>query len=225
MDNGTKENSSSRANITVESAENLAYPDKDAFLEQVIGVENSAWPEELRASRKKFTSRLETFPQGFIVVRVNGVIKGVSTSERTTYNPQIFKTWDELTDNGFIKETHIPQGKDLYVVSVGVAQDTQGLGLGSKLVEAQKDLAEKIGIKTLFLGARTPGYDSYCKSHGDIPIEQYLELRNEKNEPVDPEIRFYSRRGLKVSKIVPNFEADADSRDFGAVMTWSPNAR
>lgn len=206
--------------LKIESASKIQDAQKEEFLNQVIEAEKSAWPLELQATRQKFESRLKLFPQGFAVVRDNGEIKGVSTSQITTYDPNSSRTWDEITDNGMIETTHNPDGNALYVVSVGVSADTQGKGIGGMLVKSQIELTKKLGLKYLFLGARVPGYDAYCRQNGDVSIEDYLKVKNEKGDSFDPEIRFYERQGLHPSKIIPNFEPDSQSRDYGIVMLW-----
>jgi len=218
MDN--KSEMITNSTITIESAKNLSRGDVESFLEEVMEVEKSAWPPELQASKEKFASRLNVFPEGFLVVKVNGKIKGVTTSLITTYNQSTGQTWREVTDNGMIKKTHDPSGDSLYVVSVGVSSDLQGQGIGGKLVQSQLELAKKLGLKYLYLGARIPGFDAYCKQYGTISPEEYLKIKNEKGETYDPEIRFYERQGLRAVKIISNFEPDAQSRDFGVVMLW-----
>ncbi|OGH15034.1 MAG: hypothetical protein A3H50_01125 [Candidatus Levybacteria bacterium RIFCSPLOWO2_02_FULL_37_10] len=210
-------------NMVIESALNISPANKDDFLEQVMKVERSAWPPELQASKSKFESRFNIFPQGFFVVRLDGKIKGVTTSQITAYDESSTHTWDEITDNGMIEKTHSPQGNALYVVSVGVGADTQRGGVGGKLVQLQLELAKKLGLKYLFLGARIPGYDAYCKENGNIPPKQYVDFKKQTDkglEAVDPEIRFYERQGLHPAKIIPNFEPDVQSRDYGVVMLW-----
>lgn len=206
--------------LVIVSAINISVDKRDEFLDEVMDVEKSAWPPELQASREKFESRAEVFPQGFIMVEVDGKIKGFTTSEITTYDLSKDKTWNEITDNGMLKQTHNPLGDSLYVASVGVSSDTQGKGIGGKLVEAQIELVKQLGLKRLFLGARISGYDQYCRNNGDIQVDAYLKLRDGENESIDPEIRFYERQGLKPMKIVPNFEPDSSSRDYGIVMVW-----
>ncbi len=206
--------------ISIYSLENLDQSKKNKVLSELEGVEKSAWPDDLIASSDKFSSRIEIFPEGFFVAEVDGVIKGMSTSQVTNYDSNVTMSWDELTDNGYIKKSHNLSGNAIYVVSVAVAADAQGLGLGSKLVEEQKKLSQKLGKKYLFLGARIPGYDEYCRKHGDLSVEEYLQKRTEKGETIDPEIRFYERRGLRVAKITNAFEPDPPSRDYGVVMLW-----
>lgn len=207
-------------NVKIESAMNMSLSDEGRFLDEVMEVERSAWPPELQASRKKFASRLNIFPEGFFVARINGKIGGVTTSQITTYDPSASKTWDEITDNGMITKTHVPGGNALYVVSVGVAKEAQGNHVGSQIVEAQKKLASELRLKYLYLGARIPGYDNYCKERGELSIEEYLKLKDDDGEALDPEIRFYNRCGLRVEKIIPEFESDVDSKNYGIVMIW-----
>jgi len=207
-------------NIAISSAINIPSDKKNIFLDEVMGVERNAWPPELQATKEKFASRLNVFPEGFLIAKLNDKAQGVTTSQITTYDPSVIKTWDEITNGGMIAETHNPLGNALYVVSVGVAKEAQGEGIGGKIVEAQKELAKKLELRYLYLGARIPGYNNYCKEHGELSIEKYLELKNDKGEAFDPEIRFYSKRGLEVKKIISEFEPDVNSRNYGAVMVW-----
>ena len=191
----------------------------DKFFDEIVKAEKESWPPELQASKAKFVSRLQTFEKGFFVARVDGTIKGITTSQIVDY-PSEAKTWNEITDNGFIKKTHNPSGNALYIVSVGVVRDIQGMGIGSLLLGDQKEVATELHLGHLFLGARIPGYNRYCKEHREISVEEYLKLRNDKNEPIDPEIRFYKRNGLEAVKILPDFEPDRESRGYGVVMVW-----
>ncbi|EKD64637.1 MAG: hypothetical protein ACD_50C00333G0008 [uncultured bacterium] len=205
--------------VTVDTVNRINSKELDEFFDDIVRVEKESWPPELQASKEKFVSRLQTFGKGFFVARVDGRIKGITTSQIVSY-PSEGKTWNEITDNGFIKKTHNPSGNALYVVSIGVARDVQGMGLGSLLLGAQKEITKELGLSYLFLGARIPRYDGYCREHGEISVEEYLKLKNDKNEPFDPEIRFYMRNGLEPKKIITHFEPDRESRDYGAVMVW-----
>lgn len=187
-------------------------------LDKVVELENQIWPEGTRASREKFEKRLELFRDGFFIVYKNGEIIGVSTSEIFNYNPQNPpKSWELVTDNGFIERTHNPKGNALYVVSVGALSRSGG---GSALVQAQKKLVQKLNLEFLVLGARIPGYDAYCQENAEIPIEEYVQLRRGEGL-MDSELRFYTRNGLSLDKIMPNYmEDDKESRNYGAIMVW-----
>lgn len=201
------------------SIRNASFDD----LEDVMCVERESWPQEIQASKEKFLSRLEIFPQGFFLVLLDGKIVGVSTSNIIDFDyDKLPHSWDYATDGGWIKKTHNPEGSALYVVSVGVSPEASGKGCGTVLVEAQKKLARELDLKYLILGARIPGYHK----HSHLKIDDYLKLKNEKGERLDPEIRFYERCGLRFIKAVPNYMGkDAESLNYGGIMIWENNRK
>ncbi len=187
-----------------------------AELIEVLRVEEEAWPPEIRAPSEKFQSRLKVFPEGFFAAYVDGKMAAVSTSQIIDYPNTDLTSWEKITDNGLIRGSHSPQGNALYVVSLGVSSYYQGRGLGSKLLEAQKELVKRLNLKFLVLGSRIPEFHKH-----NMKIEDYLKLTKENGETLDSEIRFYQRCGLEVAEIVPNYmEDDPESRNYGAVMVW-----
>jgi len=187
-------------------------------LDSIVELENQIWPEGTKANKEKFESRLKIFPEGFFLAYDNGKLIGTSTSEIIFYepeNPPI--SWESVTDNGYIRN-HNPNGNALYIVSVGALSRSGG---GSALIQAQINLAEKLRLEFLVLGARIPNYNAYCNERGEINIENYVKLRREDGQLLDPELRFYTRNGLTLAKTMPNYmEDDKESRNYGAIMVW-----
>lgn len=209
--------------ITVQSGAELDKSQYSALIDEVMRVEAEAWLEEWRATRDKFEARLEVFPEGFFLASSQGQLAGVSTSEVVNYDPKNPpKTWDEITDNGFIRGTQNLAGNALYVVSVGVSADFQGQGIGHKLVEAQKELTKRLSLERLVLGARIPGYHSYHQTHPTVSAQNYVTLEEtpRAGKKLDPEIRFYESCGLEVVKVMPNYGPDVQSENFGVIMVW-----
>lgn len=195
--------------------------DHQKTLDAVAAIEKEIWPatESLQAPKEKFESRAAIFPEGFLLISTPQLgLAGVSTAEIIDYNPEHPPiSWEEITDNGWIRNTHNPNGDALYLVSVGAKS---GFGVGTKLVQEQINLAKKLNLKYLVLGARIPEYHQYHQQHPQTSINEYLSLEKE-GKPYDPEIRFYSRCGLKVKKIIPNYmEDDPESEHYGAIMVW-----
>ncbi len=192
-------------------------------LDYIVMVEEEAWPIESRAPRSKFEERLHVFSKGFFVALLNDKIVGVTTSQIINYDPENPpSSWTEITADGHISESHNSKGNALYVVSLGVSPrgrpEGKGIGVGSSLLERQKQLTKQLGLKYLVLSARTPGYDNFCKTHGGIDIETYVNLRREDHLPEDIELRFYERAGLRKVKICPNTMDDRESRNYGVMM-------
>jgi len=191
------------------------------LLDEVMLVEEEAWPKEWRATRDKFASRLAIFPEGFFVAFKGGRMVGVTTSEIINYDPERLPlTWDEITDNGCIKDTHDPHGNSLYVTSVGVSKKFQGQGIGRSIIEAQKQLVQRLNLKCLFLGARLPMYHEYHRSNSKVSVEDYMKLEKSPGKKFDPEIRFYESVGLKVVEVMPNYGPDRASENYGVIMVW-----
>lgn len=191
-----------------------------ADLDEVMQLEHTIWPAGTQAPREKFESRLYIFPRGFYVAFSEGKMIGASTSQIIFYNPQTPPpSWESATAHGWIRN-HNPEGNALYVVSLGAISRSGG---GTALLQAQKELARQLKLQYLVLGSRIPGYNAYCRSVREIPIEAYTQLKREDTELLDSELRFYTRNGLSIEKIVPDYmEDDAESRNYGAVMVWRP---
>lgn len=188
-------------------------------LNEVIRLENKIWPAGTRATKDKFKSRLKVFPEGFFIASQNNRLIGVSTSQIINYDPKNPpSSWEKITDNGYIEKTHDKNGNSVYVVSIGAISRSGG---GSALISTQKQLAKSLNLKFLVLGARIPGYDSYCKNVKEIDIRDYVKLKRKDSQLLDPELRFYTRNRLILSKIIPNYmENDKESRNYGAIMVW-----
>ena len=194
-------------------------------LDAIMKVEKQAWPVEARASGDKFRERLIVFPPGVFIAVLNNEIVGVTTSQRINYDPKNPpSSWTEITADGHISDSHNPKGNAIYVVSLGVSPKGRpggkGIGVGTALLERQKQLSRELGLQYLVLSARVPGYDSYCKAKGNIDIGTYVELRRQDSLPEDIELRFYERAGLRQVKICPNTMDDKQSKNYGVMMEW-----
>ncbi len=53
-----------------------------------------------------------------------------------------------------------------------------------------------------------------------MTAEEYLEAKNARGEPLDPEVRFYKRAGLKIGKVIPGYFDDPDSLSYGVLLIW-----
>ena len=185
-----------------------------ADLPAIMEVERSAWPDSLQADSTQFRRRLELFPAGFMCAAHAGRIVGFSTSMLTNYRSGTRCSWYDITAQGTCAN-HNLDGNSMYVVSVAVHGDSQGQGIGSHLVQAQIALARRMGLERLILGARIPGYHQ----HSQWTAQQYIQLRNAQGEPLDQELRFYTRQGLQMDTLVPEFEEDPESLNYGVIMS------
>ena len=188
---------------------------------QILEVEKEAWGEEGAVTKEMFESRIQTFPAGVLIVEVNREIVGVVATEKVDYDiKKNAPSWYEVTDNGFIKKTHKPDGNTIYGVDLSVKPSFQRKKIGTKLLEAIGRIVISNNIKQGVLGGRIPGYHKYVNK---MSVEEYVRAiinTKEGNRFLDPEVDFYTRRGLKIVKIIPNYFKDSESLNYGILLVW-----
>jgi len=218
-------------------------------LEDILLVEKEAWPKGLRASQKMYESRLETFPQGTFVAKVNGKIEGVVVTE--ILNSELInhiRTWNEVTDNGYIRNTHNPEGDTVYGVNLSVSPSAQKR-VAITLLEVVGKLAIEYNLKQGLLGGRIPGFAKYFKQycqqknlpayalHADRSLvsdnevidyegidkvaQEYLWAATSHGRALDSEIGFYKKLGLEPIKLLPDYIEDPQSLNYGVLFCWS----
>jgi len=96
-------------------------------LDRCFEIETVAYAGDEAASKEKILKRIETWPEGFIVLERDGVVEGFINSGAA------FEV--ELSDEAF-KELvgHDPEGPHVVIMSVAVHPDAQRQGLAGKLI-------------------------------------------------------------------------------------------
>jgi ribosomal protein S18 acetylase RimI-like enzyme len=199
-------------------------PVRSTDLDDVMRVEKSAWPLEIRASREQLIERYHVYPQGFLVAENQRKVIGILTSQRVDY--QIGESpdgWEKTTNHGWIRTTHKAHGMALYVVSLGVDIKWQHNGVGSALIRAIQEHARVLDLAYVLLDSRIPNYKLFYEK--GMPVEAYALSANKNGERIDPELRFYERLGFQIlspSQIIPSCMAhDSESLNYGVRMIWS----
>ncbi|MHC8318200.1 GNAT family N-acetyltransferase [Pseudomonas sp. LB3P31] len=98
-----------------------------ADLDRCYAIETVAYEGDEAATREKIAKRIATWPEGFIVAEVEGVVAGFINSGAA------FEV--EMSDEAF-KELigHDPAGPNVVIMSVVVHPDYQGQGLAKVLL-------------------------------------------------------------------------------------------
>ncbi|MFN0117958.1 MAG: hypothetical protein ACKVQC_06680 [Elusimicrobiota bacterium] len=194
-------------NITVR---NLRADD----IEELLRVEISAWGEEMAATREMFQSRLETFPEGMIGAFSQEKLLGYICLIRfnsSSCDKEI--TWLGVTDNGFIKNSHNPEGDCLYGVSLSSSPGSPK-ELAVKLIKAAAKLSMRLELKGVLFGARVPSYHKYAAK---MTIDEYMKARTSKGKMLDPELYFYRQVNACPLKPLPNYFEDPESLNYGVL--------
>lgn len=198
-----------------------------ADLAAILAVEQS-WPEDARAGADKFLARLEKFPQGFLLACLNedGTEKvvGTITAMPLHYDPQAmgeqFKSWDEVTNEGYLYEVDLSRCNALYIVSGVIDSRYRGANIFTPGVLKEVELAQQLGLRYVLAGAVIPGYKKYCRQHGDVSAFDYCSARRG-SHLVDPLLAMYESIGFTVRDarhVIADYYPDDASRNFAALV-------
>lgn len=184
----------------------------------ILVVEDEAWPEKLQATEEMFHARIETFPEGVIVAENTDRIVGVVVGEIVKYdiNAATVPSWKEITDNGFIRRSHDPNGDTIYGVDLSVSPLASG-GASKSLMLAMGKLVIAFALKQGVLGARMPRYHKFAEQ---MSPEEYLKAKTKGGRYLDPEVWFYHKLGLDVVRVLPNYFEDSESCNNGVLLLW-----
>ena len=195
-----------------------SYQEED--FEELIQIQRESFPppfpSELWWNEEQLHNHVALFPQGALLIEVDGQVAGSITSLITHFNPDHPEhTWAEVTDNGYIRN-HSPSGDTLYVVDLCIRPSFRGLGLGKYLLQALYHVVVQFRLQRLLGGARMPGYHHHAQH---MRPEEYLDAVVQ-GKLKDPVITFMMRCGRVPIGVVPDYLEDEESCNYAALMAW-----
>jgi hypothetical protein len=205
----------------------LIRPATPNDLPAILEVEQS-WPEDARASADKFLARLEKFPQGFLLACVSDDsgkqrVVGTITAMPLRYDPLAidrFKTWDQVTNNGYLHDVDLASCNALYIVSGVIDSRYRGINVFGPGVLREVELAQSLGMRYIVAGAVIPGYKKYCRQHGEVSAYDYCTTRRG-SHLADPLLAMYETIGFSVrdaQHVIQEYYPDDASRNFAALV-------
>lgn len=187
---------------------------------ELIEVQREAfpppYPEEALWTPAQLANHVRLFPDGAICTEVEGRIVGSVTGMIVAYDldgPD--HPWGEVTGWGTI-DPHDPDGDTLYIVDICVRPSARKLGLGKQLMAAMYELVIEKRLKRLLGGGRMPGYHAVAER---LSAQAYLDAVT-RGEIHDPVVTFLLRCGRMPVRVVADYLADEESRNYGALMEW-----
>lgn len=193
----------------------LSYHDyqelKKAMIESYSTMPNAYWKEH------HIKSLIDKFPEGQVVVKVDGQIAGCALAIVVDYNKYDDKhTYKEITGNYSFK-THTPSGDVLYGVDVFIKPEFRGLRLGRRLYDYRKELCERMNLRGIAFGGRIPNYHKYME---EMTPKEYIDKVRQK-EIHDPVLNFQISNDFHPSKILKGYlEGDEASYEYAVLLEW-----
>lgn len=177
------------------------------------------YPSDLPWTAAYISKHIEIFPEGqFVAVEsTSGEVVGMAASLIITWDDyEHLDTYNDFTSEGWFTN-HDPSGRTLYGAEVMVDPERRGQGIGSKLYDARKAIANQLGLLRIRAGARLAGYSNHA---ADMSAENYVR-RVIAGDLFDSTLSFQLRRGFRVLSVVADYFArDPRSRGYAAIIEW-----
>lgn len=167
--------------------------------------------------RKEVSSLIKKFPEGQVVVKVNGVIAGCALSIIVEYDKfDEGHTYKEITGD-YTFNTHTAKGDRLYGIDVFIKPEFRGMRIGRRLYDYRKELCERLNLKGIAFGGRIPNYHNYAEEL--TPKEYIQKVRNKELD--DPVLNFQLSNDFHPSMILKGYlEGDQGSNEYGVLLEW-----
>lgn len=184
---------------------------KEAMIMSYETLTDAYWKES------EIKTLIEKFPEGQVVIRIDGEIAGAALSIIVDYEKfALHHTYNEITGN-YTFNTHTDNGDILYGIDVFVKPKFRGLRLGRRLYDYRKEVCEKLNLKGIAFGGRIPNYHKYAK---EMSPKEYIE-KVKRKEIHDPVFNFQISNDFHPSKILKGYlEGDKESGEFAVLLEW-----
>lgn len=166
---------------------------------------------------KQIDKLIRIFPEGQIVVVVDGKIVGCALSIIVNYDDvKNDHTYAQVTGNETF-DTHTRKGNILYGIEVFIHPDYRGLRLARRMYEYRKELCEKLNLKAIMFGGRLPNYHKYAEQ---MRPKEYIDKVRQR-EIVDPVLLFQLSNDFHVRKVMRNYlPNDEESKHYACLLQW-----
>lgn len=200
-------------NITLDYLNLEDYDEiRQAMIESYTNVEEAYWSKEV------IKKLIDIFPEGQIVIKVNGKLAGTALAIIVNY--ELFgdkHTYKQITGD-YTFDTHDSTGNVLYGVDVFIKPEFRGLRIGRRLYDYRKELCERLNLKSIVFGGRMPNYHLYTNT---LTPREYINKVREK-EIDDPVLNFQMSNNFYPVRVLKNYLlGDEDSSEYAVLMKWN----
>lgn len=191
----------------------MTIDDFDALIEMQL----LCFPGMHPWGKDQIASQIQTFPEGQLVVEIEGRLAASSTSLILEYDPNLaWHDWKKVADGGYIRN-HNPKGDTLYGIEIMVHPEFRGMKLSRRLYDARKQLCLDRNLARIIIAGRIPGYDKFADS---MTAREYVEDVMRKNK-YDQVLTAQLANGFALQGLIPDyFPSDSASRGYASFLEW-----
>ncbi len=186
--------------------------------DDLVQLQKACFPGMTPWKREQIESQLSLFPEGQMVVELDGTIVASSSSLIVDFSEySAWHSWKEISDSGYIRN-HDPEGDTLYGIEIMVDPRFRGLKLSRRLYAERKRVARERNLMRIMIGGRIPGYGAHAD---ELSAVEYVERVMDKTL-FDPVLTAQVANGFVLKQLVPGyFPGDTDSRGYATFLEWT----
>lgn len=191
----------------------LTMADFDALVEMQL----RCFPEMRPWSRDQIQSQLQIFPEGQLVIEIDGRLAASSSCLILDFNPTMaWHDWKKVADNGYIRN-HKDKGDTLYGIEIMVHPDFRGMKLSRRLYEARKQLCRERNLARIMIAGRIPGYLKHAES---MTAREYIDNVMDKTL-FDPVLTTQLSNGFALQGLIADYlPQDSSSCGYATFLEW-----
>jgi GNAT superfamily N-acetyltransferase len=129
-------------------------------IDQMEYVQSQCYPtlhESQISNRNHLANHLKLFPEGQLVIEVDGKI--IASTSTFRYNfPEHDSTFLEATDNLWLTKLHRPDGVWMYGIDMVILPEYRGLGLSNEMYKTRLEVCKKLGLTGQIIAGMPIGY-------------------------------------------------------------------
>lgn len=169
-------------------------------------------------AREQIESQLQHFPEGQIVVEIDGQIVASASCLIVDFEDHDdWHDWKSISDSGYIRN-HNPNGDTMYGIEIMVDPEYRGLRLARRLYNERKRICRERNLRRIIIGGRIPGYGAHAD---EMSAREYVENVMSRNF-YDPVLTAQLSNGFQLKRLIPDyFPGDVDSRGYATFLEWT----
>ena len=185
--------------------------------DRLVELQLACFPGMQPWGRDQVESQLAIFPEGQLVVEVDGKVAASSSSLILEYDPEMaWHNWKVVADEGYIRN-HQPRGDTLYGIEIMVDPEFRGMKLSRRLYDARKEVCRERNLNRMIIGGRIPGYGAHAE---EMSAREYVENVVDKTL-YDPVLTAQLANGFSLQGLIANYmPSDTDSRGYATFLEW-----
>ena len=167
-------------------------------------------------NRAQLRNHLRVFPDGQLVVDIDGQVVGAVASLVVSLGTDPYRahTYSGITDGGYF-HNHDPEGDTLYGADAYVDPEMRNQGIGHELYAARRAVCKRLNLRRILSGGRIHGF----VDHAGLTPEQYAR-KVELGEIGDPVLSFQLKEGFVVRGVLRNYIRDPRSKNTAILVEW-----